>query len=263
MTLKQAKIAPPRASPYRLVVERRGTGIVISGNVPSEDVHQQILAAAQGKFGAAAVDDRLTFASGAPEGFANASEAVLQALSRLSGGEGSLVDSVVTVSGYTYYPAAGAMISDEFKAGLPDGFTIAASEITPRQDDQPVTADDCSGLMQAVLKTGGIGFNGGKADLTEDSEGILDRASAVIARCPEAGVEVGAHSDSDGSGSKNRDLTQTRAETILEYLVAAGVKRERLTAVGYGETKPVADNATPAGKAVNRRIEFTFTEPAG
>ena len=63
--------------------------------------------------------------------------------------------------------------------------------------------------------------------------------------------------------AKNRDLTQTRAETIVEYLVAAGVKRERLTAVGYGETKPVADNATAAGKAANRRIEFTFTEPAG
>jgi OOP family OmpA-OmpF porin len=117
--------------------------------------------------------------------------------------------------------------------------------------------------MQAVLKVGGIGFDGGKAELTEDSEGILDRASAVIARCPDAEVEVGAHSDSDGSAARNRALTQSRAETIVEYLVAAGVKRERLTAVGYGETKPIADNSTAAGKAANRRIEFTFTEPAG
>jgi OOP family OmpA-OmpF porin len=85
----------------------------------------------------------------------------------------------------------------------------------------------------------------------------------VVARCPDAGVEVGAHSDSGGSSARNRDLTQTRAEAIVEYLVAAGVKRERLTAVGYGETKPIADNATATGKAVNRRIEFSFTEPAG
>jgi OmpA-OmpF porin, OOP family len=188
---------------------------------------------------------------------------VLQALSRLSGGQATIVDGAVTVSGYTYYPQAMKTIGEELASGLPEGFSLAADTIAARQDDQPVTANQCSDLVQTVLKTGGIGFDGGKANLTEDSEGILDRASAVIARCPEAGVEVGAHSDSDGSAVRNRDLTQARAETIVEYLVAAGVKRERLTAVGYGETKPIADNATAAGKAANRRIEFTFTEPAG
>ena len=263
LTLKQADIVPPHVSPYRFAAVRQGTGIVLSGNVASPNAHQQILDAVRRKFGAATVDDRLTFASGAPDGFAAASEAVVQALSRLSGGQAAIVDGAVSVSGYTYYPAAVDMIAGELKSGLPDGFKIATDAIASRQDDQPVTADQCRDLMQAVLKVGGIGFDGGKSALTEDSEGILDRASAVIARCPEAEVEVGAHSDSDGSAAKNRALTQTRADSILEYLVAAGVKRERLTAVGYGESKPIADNTTAAGKAANRRIEFTFTEPAG
>ena len=161
------------------------------------------------------------------------------------------------------YPAAMGKITDEFESELPDGFKVATNEIASRQEDQPVTADQCRDLIQNVLTVGGIAFDGSKADLAEDSEGILDRASAVVARCPDAGVEVGAHSDSGGSSARNRDLTQTRAEAIVEYLVAAGVKRERLTAVGYGETKPIADNATATGKAVNRRIEFSFTEPAG
>ncbi len=263
LTLKQAEIVPPHVSPYRFTAERQGTGIVLGGDVASEAERQQIIDAARQKFGAAAVEDRLVFASGAPEGFATASEAVVQALSRLSGGRATIVDGAVTVAGYTYYPAAAGMVGDELKSGLPDGFTVAADTIASRQDDQPVTANQCRDLMQAVLKVGGIGFDGGKATLTEDSEGILDRASAVIARCPDAGVEVGAHSDSDGSTTRNRDLTQTRAESIVEYLVTAGVKRERLTAVGYGEAKPIADNATAAGKAANRRIEFAFTEPAG
>ncbi len=263
LTLQQADIVPPRVSPYSFTAERQGTGIVLGGNVASQTEHQRILDAVHRKFGTAAVDDRLTFASGAPEGFAAASVAVVQALSRLSGGKATIVDSAVTVSGYTYYPAAVGMIAAELKSGLPDGFTVATDAIASRQDDQPVTANQCSDLMQAVLTAGGIGFDGGKSALTGDSEGILDRASAVIARCPDAGVEVGAHSDSDGSAAKNHELTQTRAEAIVEYLVAAGVKRERLTAVGYGETKPVADNASAAGKAANRRIEFTFTEPAG
>ena len=263
LALKQAEIVPPHVSPYRFTAERQGTGIVLSGDVGSEVVHQQILDAVHRKFGAAAVDDQLSFASGAPDGFVGATQAVLQALSRLSGGRATLVDGAVTISGYTYYPAAMGKITDEFESELPDGFKVATNEIASRQEDQPVTADQCRDLIQNVLTVGGIAFDGSKADLAEDSEGILDRASAVVARCPDAGVEVGAHSDSGGSSARNRDLTQTRAEAIVEYLVAAGVKRERLTAVGYGETKPIADNATATGKAVNRRIEFSFTEPAG
>ncbi len=263
LALKQAEIVPPHVAPYRFVAERQGTGIVIVGEVASQAQHQQILDAVHRKFGAVALDDRLAFASGAPDGFAAAAEAVLQALSRLAGGQATIVNNKVTASGFTYYPGAMDKIAEELDSDLPDGFTVASETIASRQDDQPVAADQCRDLMQTVLKAGGIGFDGGKAGLTEDSEGILDRASAVIARCPEAGVEVGAHSNSDGSAARNRDLTQARAETIVEYLVAAGVKRERLTAVGYGETKPIADNTTAAGKAANRRIEFTFTEPAG
>ncbi len=263
LTLKQADIVPPHVSPYRLVVERRGAGILLDGDIASTVEHQRLLDAVRHKFGSAPVEDRVVYASGEPEGFVAAGEAALQALSRLSGGRATVVDSAVTVSGYTYYASAVDGIVEELDADLPDGFKVASQDIASRQADQPVTANQCRDLMQAVLKIGGIGFDGGKAALTEDSEGILDRASAVIERCPEAGVEVGAHSDSDGSATRNRDLTQVRAETIVEYLVAAGVKRERLTAVGYGESKPIADNATAAGKATNRRIEFTFTEPAG
>ena len=58
-------------------------------------------------------------------------------------------------------------------------------------------------------------------------------------------------------------MTQARAEAIVDYLVDAGVERERLKAVGYGEDKPVAENSTKVGKAANRRIEFTVAIPEG
>ena len=88
-------------------------------------------------------------------------------------------------------------------------------------------------------------------------------APSVVARCPDANIEVGAHSDGDGTAPKNKDRTQSRAEAIVDYLVNAGVKRERLTAVGYGEAKPIGDNNTPQGKAANRRIEFSVSAPSG
>ena len=87
--------------------------------------------------------------------------------------------------------------------------------------------------------------------------------SATVARCPDANIEVGAHSNSEGSTSRNRDRTQARAEAIVDYLVNAGVRRERLTAVGYGEDNPIADNDTDEGKAANRRIEFAVELPGG
>jgi OOP family OmpA-OmpF porin len=263
LTLKQADVVPPHVSPYRFVAVRRGTGIVLTGNVGSEVQHQRILDEVHRKFGSSEVTDQLTFASGEPDGFDMAVDALLQAMSRLSGGQAMVEDTAVTISGYTYYPSGTTQVVQELDAGLPDGFKVTADGVGAPQDDQPVSADQCRDLMQSVLALGSIGFDSGKSQLTKDSEGVLDRASRVIARCPDTAVEVGAHSDGVGGQAHNREITQARAETILEYLVAAGIKRERLTAVGYGETKPVADNATAAGKAANRRIEFTFTEPAG
>ncbi len=161
-----------------------------------------------------AVDDRLALASGAPDGFAAATEAVLQSLSRLSGGQASVVDGTDCVRLYLLSCGHG---QDRRRAWVGSRGRIQGCRcVASRQGDQPVGADQCRDLMQTVLKVGGIGFDGGKAELTEDSEGILDRASAVIARCPDAGVEVGAHSDSDGSAARNRDLTQARAETIVD-----------------------------------------------
>jgi OOP family OmpA-OmpF porin len=111
------------------------------------------------------------------------------------------------------------------------------------------------------LTVGRIEFDGGAAEVSSDSYGLLDRVAATIERCPEATVEVGAHTDADGSTANNLELSQKRADAIVEFLVDAGIRRERLTAVGYGESKPIADDAAPTGKAMNRRIEFVLAAP--
>jgi OOP family OmpA-OmpF porin len=145
---------------------------------------------------------------------------------------------------------------------MPQGFNVAVS-VMVRQPGQPVEPLRCRDLLQKVLGVGRIEFDGGKADVSEDSFGVLDRVAATLGRCPEATIEVGAHTDSDGSTANNLELSQSRADAIVEFLVDASVKRERLSAVGYGEEKPVADNATPDGKAANRRIEFVLQVPEG
>jgi outer membrane protein OmpA-like peptidoglycan-associated protein len=263
LELRSASVAPPRASPFRFVAERRGGTIAIGGFVASEDDRQQILGTARRKFGRAQITDELVFASGAPRAFVAAAGVALQALSRLAGGRVTLVDQVMSVSGTTFYPAAVEEVAEGITDNLPDGYTIGSNSVSPRQDDQPVAADRCRDMLQAALQAGRIEFDEVKSTLAADSFGALDRISSVVARCPDANIEVGAHSDGDGSAPKNKDRTQSRAETIVDYLVNAGVKRERLTAVGYGETKPIADNNTAQGKAANRRIEFSVAAPSG
>jgi OOP family OmpA-OmpF porin len=128
---------------------------------------------------------------------------------------------------------------------------------------QPMTAATCRDQLQTVVKAGRIEFDANNPIVTTDSLSVLDRVAATALRCPDAAIEVDVHSDNDGTAAVLRDRTQARAETIVDYLVRAGVRRERLTAVGYGATKPIADNNTVAGKASNRRVEFIVAVPSG
>jgi outer membrane protein OmpA-like peptidoglycan-associated protein len=85
---------------------------------------------------------------------------------------------------------------------------------------------------------------------------LLDKLAAAAKLCPSAEIEIGGHTDSRGSTQLNTRLSQGRANAVLAYLQKKGIDRKRLTAVGYGPSKPVADNATPEGMEKNRRTEF-------
>ena len=264
LALRDAKVTPPNVSPYRFLAERAPNGgVVMNGNVASAADRDAIFAAAHRKFGVAEISGDLVFASGAPAGFVDAAATMLEVLSRLSGGHVEIADQAVTADGLTFDPAAAGQVADTLASDLPQGFTVAANTVAARQADQPVTPAACRDLIQGALQTGAIAFDASKPEIAADSLGLLDRVAAAIARCPDAGIEVGAHSDNEGTAARNRDRTQARAEAIVEFLVSAGIRRERLTAVGYGEDNPVGDNNTETGRASNQRIEFSVALPDG
>ncbi len=84
-------------------------------------------------------------------------------------------------------------------------------------------------------------------------------ADALIAR-PGIKVEVDGHTDSKGSDAYNQKLSDARAASVMQYLVSRGVEAGRLTSKGFGESKPIADNATDEGREINRRVELTITD---
>jgi OOP family OmpA-OmpF porin len=111
---------------------------------------------------------------------------------------------------------------------------------------------------RGVLK--GVTFETASATLTAPSKAVLDEAAAALNEFPEVKVEVQGHTDNTGNADRNLELSAKRAEEVLAYLVGRGVAKERLAAKGYGDTQPVADNSTKAGRRENRRVELKWLD---
>jgi outer membrane protein OmpA-like peptidoglycan-associated protein len=105
-----------------------------------------------------------------------------------------------------------------------------------------------------ILK--GVNFQIGKSTLLAGSYKVLNEIVSSLREWPEVKVEVQGHADITGNPDSNRELSMARAETVRQYLVSKGIAQERLTAKGYGQDRPIADNNTAAGRAKNRRVEL-------
>jgi outer membrane protein OmpA-like peptidoglycan-associated protein len=113
---------------------------------------------------------------------------------------------------------------------------------------QPIEAGS-----QVVMRN--IFFDRDKADLAPASLAELDRLLLMMRENPAMRIEVGGHTDSDGSASHNDELSAARARAVADHLIANGIREERLEAKGYGAAKPMAPNDTPENKKLNRRTE--------
>lgn len=114
-------------------------------------------------------------------------------------------------------------------------------------------------ITKINLAAKGINFENGKAVITASSFKSLDDLATLLNSYPGASVEIQGHTDNNGAPEANKTLSQDRANAVKRYLSAGGVAEARMTAVGYGQEVPIADNATPAGKAKNRRVDFKLS----
>jgi outer membrane protein OmpA-like peptidoglycan-associated protein len=108
--------------------------------------------------------------------------------------------------------------------------------------------------MKIILKN--IFYDVAKATLRPESVAELDRLVRIMDQNPTLVVEIGGHTDSDGSDTYNEKLSQARSQSVVDYLTDAGVAENRLVAKGFGEKEPIAPNDTKENKQLNRRTEF-------
>jgi OOP family OmpA-OmpF porin len=103
-------------------------------------------------------------------------------------------------------------------------------------------------------------FDNGKATLQESSFTVLDELVSYMKRKDDDRIELGGHTDNVGSPASNQKLSLDRANTVRDYLISKGIDGARVTAKGYGHTKPISDNKTAEGRAENRRTEVTILD---
>ncbi len=106
----------------------------------------------------------------------------------------------------------------------------------------------------------GITFETAKDIIRPSSEKILNQALKVLIDFPDVRLQVQGHTDDQGEDDYNMDLSQRRTESVVRWFVEHGIDGERLAPRGYGETMPIADNATSTGRAQNRRVEFQLMD---
>jgi len=112
-----------------------------------------------------------------------------------------------------------------------------------------------------ILAMSDILFEFGKADLKQElKENLAEVAAILKSLLTESSVIIEGHTDNVGSAAKNKTLSEQRATAVLNYLVERGVDKKRLKSVGYGLTKPIADNSTEEGRAKNRRVELVIKD---
>jgi OOP family OmpA-OmpF porin len=227
--------------------------LMLSGYAPDDTARAAIAEAATRKF-SEKVADNLKASVGAPAGFEKAVMAALTALSRLSTGTLVVSDREVKLSGDALYDSAAAQIRAGLK-DLPPGWEYQP-DISVKPASAPVDPTVCQQLFSDLLSRGRIRFEPGRATISPDSAGLLDRLIETAMRCPGVEIEIAGHTDTDGEDAYNQALSEKRAQAVADFLVKAGLPASRFKAVGYGGTQPIAGNDTDEGKAQNRRIEF-------
>lgn len=123
------------------------------------------------------------------------------------------------------------------------------------------TPEECAANVNAEIMRTKIIFTPASAELASTARPVLDALAAILTKCPPMQMEIGGHTDSQGSEDGNKRLSHDRAEAVLLALQGRRVDTSGMTAVGYGEATPISDNETEAGREKNRRIAFVLQGP--
>lgn len=247
-TRAEATVASLERRPHQFNVERTDDEVTLRGEVPSVAEHNRILGAAGEIFGQ--FNDELTISNElATQHFSPAADRALSVVDHLVSGEASWSGESLSVIGTTNAEDM-ATVREQF--GTPGSSSTIGSF-----DVQALGGVDesqrCNEAFAEILTNATIRFQTNSATIDDGNEELIERLAVLARGCPGT-LTVEGHTDSRGDADMNKALSLARADSVRDALAALGVDVQRVSAVGFGEASPVADNASAEGRARNRRI---------
>ena len=236
--------------------------VILRGRIPNIITRSAVGTYAGAVFGKANIINETRVAKNLPDGWPVRVLAGLDALSQVVSGELRVEPDTIYVTGVAPRPDTTAEISRilSVKIGAKGNYKIDVT-FDPSLfvvDDVP-SHGDCEQGIAAALARKQIKFSAGSTTVDKTSFAVLDEIAEILRKCPDAKFNIEGHTDSQGSDELNKGVSQARAESVLTALLSRRVLTSGLTAVGYGEEQPIADNETEEGRDRNRRIVFTLT----
>ncbi|WP_289042709.1 OmpA family protein [uncultured Aliiroseovarius sp.] len=250
--------------PPEFVATRSPEGLVqLRGRLTDDTLRSATESFARAKFGTANVYPATRLDQDLPTDWPTRVLAALDALSYLTSGAAVVQPEVVDISGLTGDQDASAAVSRILseKLGASENFQVSVEykeELDPRH--ALPSPEQCAADINAVLAKAKITFAPGSANIEASAAESVDKIAEIMKDCADVRMEIAGYTDSQGREEMNLALSKSRAQAVLNALLTRRILTTNLTAEGYGEADPIADNTTAAGREANRRIEFRLLE---
>ncbi len=256
-----------QAGPAEFIATRSPEGLVqMRGRMGTDRARGVVTSFGRALFGGAQMDTAIDVSPGVPDGWSLRVLAALDGLSILNNGAATVREDGIRISGLSGNREAAndlaQLMSGRLGEDVAYDIDVRYDERLDRELDMP-TPEECVGRVNAILAERQITFDPGSSTIDGASRDSVEAIAAILRTCDGVSMEVGGYTDSQGREEMNRELSQSRAEAVLTALLSRRIPVGNLSAVGYGEVDPVADNATAAGREANRRIEFSLVEEPG
>ncbi len=259
-TLEQKEAATQGPAEFTASLSEAGE-VVLRGRLTDEVQRQAVDAFARAAFDGAKVVTATRLDETLPDGWPVRVLAGLEALAEVENGTLLVRADRVEVTGVTGSQEARGRITQILSGKLGQGQTF---QVNVRYDEalDPIaslpTPEECAADVNAVIARTKITFTPASAEIATTARPVLDALAGILVACPPMQLEIGGHTDSQGSEGGNQALSQARAEAVLLALQGRRVDISGMTAMGFGEATPIADNGEEAGREANRRIEFVL-----
>lgn len=233
--------------------------VMLRGRIGDDRMRETVESLARAHFDG--VDSALRSDASVPEGWTLRVIAALEVLQGLDRGSVAVTPGLIKVTGVSGSKTAPDLAAARLAQRLGAG---ARYELAIRYDRRldPIlglpSGMECVDALNAIMRESEIGFEPSKSIIAGDPKPVVDRLADTMQDCDDYRIEVGGHTDSQGSDAVNAELSRGRAQAVLEAMAKDGIDTSNMTVKGYGASMPVGDNDTDAGREANRRIEFTL-----